>query len=159
MYTVYKITNKINSKYYIGVHKTDNPNDSYMGSGKAIQEAIKKHGRENFCKEILFITESKEVAYAKERELTVDFDDRKNYNMRIGGVGGFTTENAKKGYLAAGFSKELLSENGRKNVAKFTSEQLKENGRKGGLSLKGKPKSEEHKQKIREAILKRNKSL
>lgn len=40
-YTVYKITNKINDKIYVGVHSTDNPNDSYMGSGKIIKDAIK----------------------------------------------------------------------------------------------------------------------
>lgn len=45
MYTVYKTTNIINGKYYIGVHKTTNPNDSYLGSGKAIKEAIKKYGK------------------------------------------------------------------------------------------------------------------
>ena len=59
MYTVYKITNLLNDKIYIGVHKTENPNDSYYGSGVAIKEAIKKHGKENFRKDILFITESK----------------------------------------------------------------------------------------------------
>lgn len=155
MYTVYKITNLVNGKFYIGVHKTINPNDGYMGSGIAIKEAIKKHGRQNFQKEILLITESKEEAFAEEKKLTIDFSDRNNYNMKLGGVGGFTSDNAKKGYEAANFSKEMLSENGKKNVKTFTKQQLSENGRKGGLSLKGKPKSEEHKRKIREALLRK----
>lgn len=71
--------------------------------------------------------------------------------MRIGGIGGFTVENAKKGYIAAGWSKELLAENGRKTVKFFTKEQLSENGRKGGLTQKGKPKSEAHKEALRES--------
>ena len=50
IYTLYKITNLINQKFYIGVHATNNPNDSYMGSGVAITRAIAKHGRENFKK-------------------------------------------------------------------------------------------------------------
>ena len=155
MYTVYKITNLVNGKFYIGVHRTDNPNDGYMGSGIAIKEAIKKHGRQNFQKEILLITESKEEAFVEEKKLTVDFSNRNNYNMKLGGVGGFTSDNAKKGYEAANFSKEMLSENGKRNVKTFTKKQLSENGRKGGLSLKGKPKSDEHKRKIREALLRK----
>jgi hypothetical protein len=155
MYTVYKITNNLNQKYYIGVHKTDNPNDGYMGSGKAIKEAIKVHGRENFSKEILFVTEDQEEAYSLEKQLTVDFYDRNNYNMRIGGIGGFTKENSKKGYESANWTSEMLSENGKKNVKKFTTDQLSENGRKGGLALKGRPKSEAHKKALREAWLKK----
>ena len=140
MYTVYKITNLINGKFYIGVHKTNDPYDSYMGSGVAIKEAIKKYGKVNFYKEILLITESKELAYLEESKLTVDFFDRNNYNMKLGGVGGFTSENAKKGYQAAAWSKELCSENGKKNIKLFTKEQLSENGRKGGLKNKGRKK-------------------
>ena len=69
MFTVYRITNIINKKTYIGVHKTSNPNDSYMGSGLAIKAAIHKYGRENFYKEILLITEDKQQAYDLEMEL------------------------------------------------------------------------------------------
>ena len=152
MYTVYKITNQLNQKFYIGVHKTNDPYDSYMGSGIAIKNAIKKHGVESFTKEILLITESKDEAYAKERELTVDYDKSSNYNMKLGGVGGFTKENARKGNAAAfeKFTKEQLSANGKKGYLKAGNNPA-EVGRKGGLANAGKPKSEEHKQKIREA--------
>lgn len=100
MYTVYKITNKLNEKYYIGVHKTDNPYDNYMGSGKAIKNAIEKYGVENFTKEILLVTQTKEEAYSLEKDLTSNYFEESNYNMKQGGVGGFTPENAHKGLVA-----------------------------------------------------------
>lgn len=153
-YTVYKVTNIVNFKFYIGVHKTLNPNDSYMGSGRAIKAAIKKYGKENFVKEILYLTESKVSAYNKERELTAQFYKADNYNMKLGGVGGFTRENSIKGYenYLAKMSSEDRSRNGKigyKNgLAKLDMSQV---GRKGGLSNKGKPKSPEHIAKIKAA--------
>jgi len=43
---VYKITNNINDKIYIGKHSSKDINrDSYLGSGIAISKAIKKYGR------------------------------------------------------------------------------------------------------------------
>ncbi len=39
-FIVYKITNKI----YIGVHRTTNINDSYMGSGTILKRSRKKYG-------------------------------------------------------------------------------------------------------------------
>jgi hypothetical protein len=89
-YTIYKTTNLINNKFYIGKHQTANPNDSYYGSGKAIKEAILKYGKENFQKEILFIFQTEEEMNAKERELiTEEFVNCKDtYNMGVGGEGG-----------------------------------------------------------------------
>ncbi len=48
---IYKITNNINKKIYIGKDITCNPN--YFGSGVFIKKAITKYGRENFTKEII----------------------------------------------------------------------------------------------------------
>lgn len=85
-YTVYRITNRINGKTYIGKHKTLNLEDGYMGSGKLICRAIKKYGVENFNKEILFVLSSEEEMNDKEKEL-VKLDEM-SYNLCDGGQGG-----------------------------------------------------------------------
>jgi hypothetical protein len=41
-YTVYQTTNQINDKIYIGVHKTENPNDDYLGSNRILKDASKE---------------------------------------------------------------------------------------------------------------------
>ena len=90
-YTVYKITNKINGKIYIGLHKTDDLNDGYMGSGKSLRIHQKKFGLENFEKEILFVFNNPEEMIAKEEELVnEEFVARTDtYNRMKGGVGGW----------------------------------------------------------------------
>lgn len=95
-YTIYKITNTINDKFYIGAHATKNLEDGYMGSGHALSRAKTKYGIENFTKEILYIFEDEKTMYAKEKEIvTEDFCNQKdNYNVRIGGYGGFNHINS-----------------------------------------------------------------
>lgn len=90
-YTIYRITNKINSKIYIGKHQTENLDDGYMGSGKHLKRAITKHGIENFTKEIIFIFDNETEMNAKEREVvTEEFCNRPDtYNICEGGKGGF----------------------------------------------------------------------
>lgn len=44
---IYKTTNLINGRIYIGL-KTGEFNSDYFGSGVLIKRAIKKYGKENF---------------------------------------------------------------------------------------------------------------
>ena len=90
-YYLYKITNKLNNKIYVGVHKTVDLNDGYMGSGKVIISAINKYGIENFKKDILEFFNTAEEMFAREKELVNDeFLIREDvYNIRRGGFGGF----------------------------------------------------------------------
>ena len=85
-YNVYKITNKVNGKFYIGVHK--GCMDDYWGSGIAIKRAVEKYGYDNFDKEILHTYNNKDTAYLKESEL-VDKDNELSYNLNDGGFGGW----------------------------------------------------------------------
>lgn len=95
-YTIYKITNKVNGKIYVGKHQTKDPNDNYMGSGKLLRRAQTKYGIENFTKEILYVFDTEEHMNAKERELvTEEFCLREDtYNICVGGQGGFSYINA-----------------------------------------------------------------
>jgi len=88
---LYKITNNLNGKFYIGVHKTTNPNDEYFGSGKYLKRAINKYGIENFSKEILEYFNNTKEMFAREKEIVTEefVNQTDTYNLKIGGSGGF----------------------------------------------------------------------
>jgi hypothetical protein len=86
-YIIYKVTNKLNGRYYIGRHATKNINDSYMGSGIGIKNAIKKYGIEHFAKEIIATADSASALWELEKEI-VNIDvvkDPMSYNNSYGG--------------------------------------------------------------------------
>jgi group I intron endonuclease len=86
---VYKITNKLNGRYYIGKHSTDDIDDGYMGSGVLIRAAIEKYGIDNFKKEVLIQCDSPDEAYKKEAKLIARrLEDPMCYNIAPGGKGG-----------------------------------------------------------------------
>lgn len=83
---VYKTTNLINSKWYIGSHNGKKPN--YMGSGLLLGKAIKKYGKENFIKEILYEGED---YIQQEEQILISLDamnDELSYNMKNQALGG-----------------------------------------------------------------------
>lgn len=91
---IYKITNLINGKIYIGKEKFDDP--KYMGSGLLIKRAIKKYGLDNFKKSI--IEETNNYIYLCDREkYWIDFYKSTNpdvgYNISDGGDGGDVFKN------------------------------------------------------------------
>lgn len=87
---IYKITNLINNKIYIG--QSNNKRKSYLGGGKLLKFAQNKYGRENFKKEILIegdfdqeLTDLLEIEYISlynSKDLDI------GYNLEDGGMGG-----------------------------------------------------------------------
>lgn len=165
-YLVYKITNTVNNKIYIGCHKTSNKNDDYFGSGKYLKHAIAKHGIEKFKKEIIFEASSSEEMFEKEKEL-VEVGSH-TYNLKSGGNGGFdyinstiTSETRKYiGSLGAKALKERLNNDSefRKQFSEDQKRIAKDLHTKGLLktwkdtySWVGKKHKEESKKKIGEA--------
>ena len=61
---IYKTTNLINGKIYVGQDSHNNPN--YLGSGLLLKKAVKKYGRKNFKKDTLCECETKEELNKKE---------------------------------------------------------------------------------------------
>ncbi len=87
---IYKTTNLLNGKYYIGMHTTSNLKDGYLGSGKHLKYAIRKHGKENFKCEVLEFLNNREELIGKEKELvTLELiKDPLCMNLKEGGAGG-----------------------------------------------------------------------
>lgn len=103
-YIVYKTTNLINGKVYVGVHKTINPDvfDGYIGCGITKKDqkkktkigfpaAVHKYGYENFKRETLFVYPYTVTgflsAYDKEAEIVNEewVKSEDNYNLVPGG--------------------------------------------------------------------------
>ena len=89
-FLIYKTTNQINQKFYIGKHETYNLDDGYLGSGVVLNAAIKKYGVTNFTKEILHIFDNKNQMESKEKDLINEtlLSDPMCYNIALGGQGG-----------------------------------------------------------------------
>jgi hypothetical protein len=90
-YLIYKITNKLDNKIYIGKHQTENDLDDYFGSGLLLERAIEKYGKEYFSKEIVCRLNSLEELNEMEKKIVdeefISRDD--TYNIKLGGQGGW----------------------------------------------------------------------
>lgn len=89
---IYKTTNKINGKYYYGMHSTDNLNDGYIGSGLRLWRSIRKYGRINFVIERLEFFDDRKMLVEKEKEIVNDnlINDPLCMNLMKGGEGGWS---------------------------------------------------------------------
>jgi group I intron endonuclease len=147
-YLIYKTTCLTTGKIYIGKHQTSKKEDLYLGSGLLLKLAIKKYGRENFSKEILFEFSNKDDMNAKEKELvTEEFCSREDtYNIAIGGQGGnvYGKNHPTKGTQHSEIHKKRISDTLRKNPP-MNRPRTEEEKSKISAKLKGKPRANLHK--------------
>lgn len=120
-YLIYKITNNVNNKIYIGKHQTENKDDDYMGSGKILKKAIEKYGLDKFTKEILFECDSLEEMNQKEAEIVdEEFIARLDtYNLQLGGNPGWDYIHKTKKHLFGGYTAGKLHKEKMLNDKKY----------------------------------------
>lgn len=128
---IYKTTNLINGKFYIGKDKNNNP--EYIGSGKLLNQAIEKYGIENFFKEVLeecnneIELNEREIYWIKKLNARV-----RGYNIASGGEGGDT----------------ISQHPDKESIAKQQSEWMMENN-----PMRGKTRSQESIEKWKDSFV------
>ena len=135
---VYKITNRVNNKFYVGVHY-GRVDDCYMGSGKLIRQAIDKYGVDSFDKQILAVFENGieafeyETTYIQAHNLHI-LDDcynlSPNHNRPGSALGGVTYE-VLYGEEKAQELKHMRSEQMKSRVVSEETKQKQSDARKG----------------------------
>jgi len=154
-YLVYKTTNLINGKIYVGIHQTEDLDDDYLGSGVNLGYSIRKYGRNNFNKEILYECDNEQDMINKEKEIvTKEFIERPDtYNVDLGGNGG----HAKSEEIRRKMSKSHPNTSGKNNPMygirgednpNYGSHRSEETRRKMSKSKIGSRHTEETKRKI-----------
>jgi hypothetical protein len=106
---IYKTTNLINEKYYIGMHSTHNIDDGYMGSGLIIKKSLEKYGNENHKVDILEFLPNRKKLKEREKEMITEdiLKDKMCMNLQLGGGGGFCNEEHSKKFHQAGGRKVM----------------------------------------------------
>lgn len=155
---IYKTTNVINNKYYIGMHSTDKLNDGYIGGGKYLWNSINYHGRDYHVKEILEFVNTRENLKKREEEIVNEqlINENLCMNLKTGGQGGFSSEEHQLKCSIAGnkaLNEKLKDSEFKKIFNSKVSDGVKdtyENGRKGNnyFSWKGKVMTTETKKKM-----------
>jgi group I intron endonuclease len=131
---IYKTTNLINGKFYVGQDSNNNP--EYYGSGTAFKLALKKYGKENFLKEALEVCFTQNQLNEREKYWIKETKAIElGYNLAEGGFGVSNMSDEIKQKISKSKKGKKLSEETRKKMSK---------------SFKGRKHTEETKQKLSE---------
>jgi len=154
---IYRTTNKINGKIYIGqCHGDFDP--KYLGSGNLIQLAIRKYGKDSFSVDLLFEATDQDSMDSKEIETIKNHRECHGrdmlYNIANGGLGHsgpFTEEHLKNIGIANRNPEKLAIMSSILKGRTYSPETIK----RMSLAKKGKKATEETKAKMREALANR----
>jgi len=167
---IYITINNINGKKYIGKHKSSKFEENYLGSGKALLDSLKKYNKDDYDVVMLKACVDEEELNNAEYEIIKEHNAIQSndyYNLKDGGNNGFSggshSEETKK--------KMILNNMGCNNPfygkthTKETKEKIgnmergvnnhnygglsKEHSIKIGNALRGKEKTEDHKESLR----------
>ena len=152
---IYKTTNLLSGRYYIGMHSTDELNDGYLGSGTLLRRSINKHGKENHSIEILEFLNSREELAAREKQIVSlqEIAKKECMNLKVGGLGGLSSEKHKQNFINAGLDSRKVCRQDLKWVA-WHSVQIKLGQEKSNFNHKtflGKTHTTETIEKMRES--------
>jgi len=158
---IYKTTNTITGKYYIGMHSTNNLNDGYLGSGRRLRYSINKYGADVHHREILEYCNSRDELSKRESELVTEYELRRKecLNLIKGGSGVYihkhtdeTKERMRKAHTGKKMSKEARIKMRNNNLGKtYSPETNKKKGRFGVLNgMYGKVHTDDVKKHLRE---------
>jgi GIY-YIG catalytic domain/NUMOD3 motif len=123
---IYKTTNLINGKFYVG--KDERNKSDYLGSGINLNRAIKKYGRENFIKETIEVCSTKEELIEREKYWIKETRAQElGYNIADGGWGGNTISEENKERILNGFKGGKHTPETRERIRKTREEKKKQN--------------------------------
>lgn len=128
-YSVYKITNVLTNKYYIGIdsyfpkrlkqHQSLLSNNKHKN--KYLQNSYNKYGIDNFKFELLLNCNSREEMLSKEVELIKEYNSLENgYNHTIGGEGSFGYKHSEESISKMSSWKREITQEWKNNISKGT---------------------------------------
>lgn len=144
---IYKTTNLVNGRQYIGKSVRNRP--SYLGSGSILKKAIQKYGKENFVKEIIDKCSSIDELKEREEYWLNYYDAARNpmfYNTHNYSYG------SGIGELATFYGRHHSDDTKNKLIEILSGRQFSDETRKKmSKSKKGKRFSESHRNKLSES--------
>lgn len=114
---VYKTTNLITKKIYVGVTSKDDP--GYLGSGKTLNKAIKKYGKENFVRETLEECYSEKELFEREIFWIKELKSKgsNGYNLTDGGMGILNPTKEVRKKISKSLTGRIQSEETKRKIA------------------------------------------